>query len=602
MTRTPTPEQEAILACGSRVRIIRASPGSGKTWLIAELVRRELDVWPHRGGGMAALSFTRVGGQEIRNALGHDPLHPHYVGTIDAFLFKYVVRPFFSQTYQVDARPRLIPADWSPGHWSPSTMWTHRGNGGVKAISYNLLVTGFVGMSSDGPILKFPGFRGSQQVSDGDRDSLLAAKRNVWEKYGWLTHADAAFVASEILSCPTRGAAIRQSVLLRFPMLVVDELQDTGFFLGKCVQSLLGDPGARGVLVGDPDQTIYEFNGARPDLFSDFIELSGATVLPLKKSLRCPTAVMACASEVKDSGGSIDPADGKAGAAYIVEYGNMATDVRRLVQAISASRPGRTIKIITRRGETVDILMGKSTGDAVSLHCRPLNHLLRAVKELKRGRNVRALAAARAALDFATFGKEGLSETELSDAGVDLAVWKQSAIRLLLKCNAIATTGTHYDWQSAAGKIFDEIASSAVPETRGFQSGKVKPQKRDGWDANVCDLLPVGASQLPVMGKVPVLTVHGVKGETHDVTVFVCPPDKPARCPSTVWWSTLAHDREERRIAYVAMTRSRADLILCLSQECRKRFIEIRQGFIEKFKSLPIDDLIAHYLDAECPP
>lgn len=313
MTRTPTPEQDAVLANGSRVRVVRASPGSGKTWLIAELVRRELNSWQHKGGGIAALSFTRVGGQEIRNALGHDPTHPHYVGTIDAFLFKYVVRPFFSRAYPGAACPRLIPADWSPGHWSPSPIWTYRGNGGQKAITYNLLETWFVGESTGRPILHFPGFRGGTPVQDGDRDGLMAAKRNVWTKYGWLTHADAAFVASELIHSPTRGAAIRKSVLRRFPLLVVDELQDTGFFLGKCVHALLGDPGSRGVLVGDPDQAIYEFNGARPDLFDCFTRLPESTELPLAKSQRCPAAVMACASEVKDSPGSVDPADGGSG-------------------------------------------------------------------------------------------------------------------------------------------------------------------------------------------------------------------------------------------------------------------------------------------------
>ena len=34
-------------------------------------------------------------------------------------------------------------------------------------------------------------------------------------------------------------------------------------------------PKARGVLVGDPDQAIYEFNGARPDLFSAFESING---------------------------------------------------------------------------------------------------------------------------------------------------------------------------------------------------------------------------------------------------------------------------------------------------------------------------------------
>ncbi len=50
-----------------------------------------------------------IGGQEIRKEVGHDLTHPHFVGTIDAFLYRYVVRPFLRQVHHTWAPPRLIP-------------------------------------------------------------------------------------------------------------------------------------------------------------------------------------------------------------------------------------------------------------------------------------------------------------------------------------------------------------------------------------------------------------------------------------------------------------------------------------------------------------
>ena len=92
-----------------------------------------------------------------------------------------------------------------------------------------------------------------------------------------------------------------------------------------------------------------------------------------------------------------------------------------------------------------------------------------------------------------------------------------------------------------------------------------------------------------------VQTVHGVKGETHDVTLFVCPPSNEARCPSVVWWSTDEIHREEKRIAFVAMTRSRRDLIVCVTEECYDRLKKHRKEFVESFHSMKVDEFIQQY-------
>ena len=129
--RTPTAEQQAVLDSPARVRVVRSAPGSGKTWLVAELIRQELDKWPTKTSGIAALSFTRVGGDEIRKAMGYELGHPHFVGTIDAFLFRYVVRPFLNKCFPSLATPRLIPGEWGAGigRTTPENEQATFGNG-----------------------------------------------------------------------------------------------------------------------------------------------------------------------------------------------------------------------------------------------------------------------------------------------------------------------------------------------------------------------------------------------------------------------------------------------------------------------------------------
>ena len=116
----PTTEQQAVFDSKARVRVVQAVPGSGKTWLVANLIKKELAQRHSEYGGIAALSFTRVGGEEIRRAVGYDLCHPNFVGTLDSFLFRFVVRPFLKQVFPKYAVPRLIPAEWEPNKYCNS--------------------------------------------------------------------------------------------------------------------------------------------------------------------------------------------------------------------------------------------------------------------------------------------------------------------------------------------------------------------------------------------------------------------------------------------------------------------------------------------------
>lgn len=596
--RTPTPEQKAVLDSTARIRVVRAAPGSGKTWLVAELICQELAEWTSWSSGIAALSFTRVGGDEIHKALGHELGHPHYVGTIDAFLFRYVIRPYLNKVCKDFAPVRLIPAEWSPNYWTKGPSGVNiqcRGMGGKKARNYNLLNLCFVGENNGQPVIASrSGYnRALERVEKNDCKALMDAKIAMWKKCGWLTHSDAAFLACELLDDVNYGSSIRTEIIRRFPFFAIDELQDTGYYLGKSIQLLLRDSDVRAVLVGDPDQAIFEFNGARPELFNDFESLSGAASLPLADSRRCPINVIAVASHVKESAGEIRPNEEKTGDAFLVNFTDMVPDVVRMTEAIRKSHPHANIKIVTRANNTVAELIGRNSKPLPKLGCPALSHMQRAVVAFRQGRQVTALAGSRAALDLAVFKHEGVGDEELGTNNIDPNGWKELAVRCLLKANTIAESDNLYDWQITAGEIIDsEIKRFGLNPNSGYQTGRLNPQKRGDWKKLSSDYLPQSGESAPVLSDVPVQTVHRVKGETHDVTVLVCPPTGANLCPSLVWWSSEKKHREEKRIAYVALTRSQRDVIVCVSVKCYERLCDKRQAFIESFQCMTTDGFI----------
>lgn len=343
---------------------------------------------------------------------------------------------------------------------------------------------------------------------------------------------------------------------------------------------------ARGVLVGDPDQAIFEFNGARPDLFDGFAAIPGAISLCLAQSLRCPSAIAAAANHLKDSSGQFVSARDQAGRAYMVRYKNFPGDIRKLVDEIRSEDRSSLIKVVARHNATVDAIVGRGAKQAPSLHCPSLTHIQRAVVRFRQGRNVAALAAAQAAIDRAVFGHEGATDQALADASIAPQDWRRLAARCLLRANDIADSGTCFEWQMKAGEILEkELGQFNLAPNLAVTKGKLKPQQRKGWQMSAATFLPSNSPEPHKRNaKITAYTVHGVKGETHDVTVYVCPPTgNDSQYPSTEWWSDKDNDREERRIAYVAMTRTQRDLVLCVSEDCYQRLLKKHPHFVNSF-------------------
>lgn len=560
---TPTIEQQAVLDCKARIRVVQAVPGSGKTWLVANLISKELAQRQSNHSGIAALSFTRVGSEEIRRAVGYDLCHPHFVGTLDSFLFRFIVRPFLKQVFPECAVPRLIPAEWEPNKWQKganSTNFTVPVGTGKDVRTFNLFKVCFLGEDQGKPVVACKQ-RDWDQIIPLDvqaRDAVLKAKWELWKKLGWLTHSDAAFLACKILENQIHGMTVRTELLRRFGLIIIDELQDTGWFLGQCVMQLLAEPPAKGVLVGDPDQAIYEFNGARPDLFDRFTVLDGTEQLTLGRTRRCNPVVCKVAEHLAAPNRRIEPAPDRTGSAFLLSYKNLETDIHKLRDWLVSQQGKGCIKIVARKTKTVKIISGLVVKEAPKLGSVPFNHLHRSVNNFRQGRQSAALAAARAALEYAVFGHEGVTQDELAERGVDSTAWKRVCVETILQANVELDNESFEAWGKRTADFVHERLENIVPVNENgneikklrLPAGKAKIEVRQKYIA-------IASADLHKGWDVSPQTVHAVKGETHDLTVFVCPePSQESRCPSVVWWSDASADQEERRIAFVAVTRS----------------------------------------------
>lgn len=107
-----TPEQRAVCYQDGSF-VVRACPGSGKTRTTATRFAWKIANWRNRHSGVAALSFTNVAWKEISQQLVNlglqgCPSWPHFLGTIDAFVNRYVFLPFGHIVMGCKSRPEIV--------------------------------------------------------------------------------------------------------------------------------------------------------------------------------------------------------------------------------------------------------------------------------------------------------------------------------------------------------------------------------------------------------------------------------------------------------------------------------------------------------------
>lgn len=456
----------------------------------------------------------------------------------------------------------------------------------------HLLDVSFVSQDGAIPILAYKPHREAPLsiLSAEHTATVLRAKKHLWERTGWITHSDAAYLASWLLGSTTTKDAILSEVTRRYPLIVVDELQDTGFFLGKCALALLTTSGVRGVLVGDPDQAIYEFNGARPDLFQKFFDLDGAKALPLGTTKRFGSQICRVAEQL-NSGTTISPESEKTGQCFLVTYADMVTDVRSLETVLSKRPNANRIRIIARQKSVVKSIAELKAKSIPSLGSPALTHLHYAVNSFNSGNANRALAQVRAAYERTAFGREGVEDELLTETGLDPSEWKEMCANCLQLARIEIPNESLGAWGDRMIAHMKESLQTAKPD---LAIGTIRRVFRREAAKERASYVGRQSARAAGEGRIAVSTIHGVKGETHDMTVIICPePATEQDCPSRLWWPATGENGEEKRVAYVALTRSSGDVVLCISPTTLENLRLLRPEFVAQCWSMTIAEYIA---------
>ena len=294
LAQNPNEQQREAIFAPELEFLLRAAPGSGKTWTSCRRFIWRAANWPHSVGGLALLSFTNTAIREFKNAtinVGRRELlsDPNYVGTFDSLVERYILAPFGHLLTGADKRPRLFPGP-RPGDWNNAQLRVWRdGKGGQKipVPAWEVI-----------PYPKDMTVRFKSSLAFGNQP-VAAAHKPVQKllSLGYYSHAQRNFWACKLLN---KRPHIARLLARRFPEIIVDEAQDTNAWL-LILLDLVRDKGAKVTLVGDPDQCIFEFSMADATSLPNLKNKWAIPERPLSQSFRCNNQI---AAAVRNLGGN----------------------------------------------------------------------------------------------------------------------------------------------------------------------------------------------------------------------------------------------------------------------------------------------------------
>lgn len=304
---------------------LNASAGSGKTRCLTEKVHLLLDSGA-QPGSILAITFTNKAAKEMKdrlkkygdiNKMQISTIHSMCVRIIRKFLhYTYLKYPFsiYDESDQMGIVKAVVKALDLPG----------------KPYEYLKTISGF---KSEGIL--------PDKIVDiplGEDGHPLPHFIPVYKQYQELLKQNNACDFDDLLifacDCLQHEDCKRYYTMV-WRHILVDEFQDTSTIQYKIIMSFY-DPTVTRTLfgVGDLNQSIYSFRGAKPKNINDFIETYKANLKELSYNYRSCSEVISMANKFQQFGKPMIPKTATTGKVSVTEFMSFEDEATRIAQAI----------------------------------------------------------------------------------------------------------------------------------------------------------------------------------------------------------------------------------------------------------------------------
>ncbi len=569
---TLTDEQKAFLDAEGKV-VLCACPGSGKTFIVGKKLLKYLESWPYAYRGIAVLSFTNVASEEIRRQTKElaetkfqNIVFPHFIGTLDSFINTFIFLRFGYLIHEDDRkRPKVIYENF--GQLLYPKRECHK-NGCVSNLNWFHW--------SDDQLLK----NGEPITCGVPSPKPCVSFKKVMLKNDYATQREVPALSLRLLK---KYPEIAREIAYRFPVIMVDEAQDTSREQMEIIE-LLAEKGATTVvIVGDPDQAIYEWRDATPEYFKDKLSDTQWDSLYLTANFRSSQHICNATAKFSAVLSCKQPAEANG------EHSGYDTKPV-LLQFTSKNTKGDVISWFKQLCNSKGI---NSDGDSVAILTRGRIHSNTDIPDLWQTTETRLLALAtylwhyaskkeayvqcEKALFYMMIGDaNGLSDEDRKQAienTMEYSTWKKKVILFL----SLLPKGssTLKDWKNSLIKKMEELKQQgiiSISDSRNITDIiKLKTRVKVGntFSTEFLDRpLRIYFEKRTTTGTT-FSSVHGVKGESFDAILLMVESNRGSTITPSLL-NTGGLDSELMRIAYVAMTRPRKLLVVSIPKQKAK--------------------------------
>lgn len=260
-------EQKRIIEANEKYIIVSACPGAGKTYTVVKRIEKELkEIKDFQG--IIACSFSNEAASELKNRISKSiDISQSYIGTIDSFVLKCIIGPFINR-YLKEKGELEVPIKMFdiifPENSSDINAMTRLYDKNIKI---------------------------REQAKEYCEQWLKKFKNGIYE-VSFPTYLLAARIC--------RMEVFNKYFSDRYTTIYIDEAQDLNFFQHILLKELKHNTNINIVMVGDPNQSIYQFRGARPELFNN-LESQGYCKYNIDVSVRCHISIMYYANKIFDN-------------------------------------------------------------------------------------------------------------------------------------------------------------------------------------------------------------------------------------------------------------------------------------------------------------
>ena len=354
-----TPEQREAVTSHARRLLVRATAGSGKTHVLTLRIQRRIAQEEVDADQVLAMTFTRKAGDELRRRLYRSGIRDVRAGTFHRAAMNIVNdyrQDHFLKPLSIEANRRGLVS---------LLAQQLRADGEVKIEDWQLpRLEQEIGWAlSQG----FHGATYARAAKKARREAPLPAAlfADVLDRYVGLCRSrgvlDFDLLLSEAINLLREDPDVRAAFRHRTRALFVDETQDMNPLQFMLLAQMAGDDPDL-FCVGDPNQSIYGFNGASPQLLEDIVTTWPDTVtLDLTRNHRSTAHIIAVANTLLEPGArGIIPAHDEGEVPLVRAYTTDADEAEHVATWLSARHqpgsPWRSMAVLARTNAQLDVI------------------------------------------------------------------------------------------------------------------------------------------------------------------------------------------------------------------------------------------------------